>query len=188
MALRRLTGDEVYRIGLTSKRNFADWTNPKSAELNSNPTNDPGGLIWDLTCAINTDGSTFDLEDPDFDDSLTFCQVAGNQERMSENATIVFDIVRAAERWTDAESLLAVDGFNTSNLAMSLIAWRNPEYLAFMSIGESPDTPFAPGQRISMVSVAADWGIDSVDTGSKVNMVQNWAFRGDILWNYKITA
>ena len=45
-----------------------------------------------------------------------------------------------------------------------------------------------PGKRISMVSVAADWGIDSVDTGSKANMVQNWAFRGDILWNHKITA
>ena len=188
MALRRLTGDEVYRIGLTSKRNFADWTNPTAAELNSNPTNNPNGTIWDLTCALNVDGSTFDLDDPDFDDSLTFCQTAGNQERMSENATVVFDIVRAAERWTDADSPLSADGFNTSNLAMSLVAWRGPEYLAFFSIGEKPDTPFAIDQRISMVSVAADWGIDSVDTGSKANMIQNWAFRGDILWNHKIAA
>jgi len=188
VALRRLTGDEVYRIGLTSKRNFADWTNPTAAELNSNPTNNPNGTIWDLTCALNVDGSTFDLDDPDFDDSLTFCQTAGNQERMSENATVVFDIVRAAERWTDADSLLSADGFNTSNLAMSLMAWRGPEYLAFFSIGEKPDTPFAIDQRISMVSVAADWGIDSVDTGSKANMIQNWAFRGDILWNHKIAA
>ena len=188
MALRRLTGDEVYRIGLTSKRNFADWTNPTAAELNSNPTNNPNGTIWDLTCALNVDGSTFDLDDPDFDDSLTFCQTAGNQERMAENATVVFAIVRAAERWTDADSLLSADGFNTSNLAMSLVAWRGPEYLAFFSIGEKPDTPFAIDQRISMVSVAADWGIDSVDTGSKANMIQNWAFRGDILWNHKITA
>ena len=68
------------------------------------------------------------------------------------------------------------------------MAWRGPEYLAFFSIGEKPDTPFAIDQRISMVSVAADWGIDSVDTGSKANMIQNWAFRGDILWNYKIAA
>ena len=188
MALRRLTGDEVYRIGLTSKRNFADWTNPTAAELNSNPTNNPNGTIWDLTCALNVDGSTFDLDDPDFDDSLTFCQTAGNQERMSENATVVFDIVRAAERWTDADSLLSADGFNTSNLAMSLVAWRGPEYLAFFSIGEKPDTPFAIDQRISMVSVAADWGIDSVDTGSKANMIQNWAVRGDMLWNHKIAA
>lgn len=188
MALRRLTGDEVYRIGLTSKRNFADWTNPTAAELNSNPTNNPNGTIWDLTCALNVDGSTFDLDDPDFDDSLTFCQTAGNQERMSENATVVFDIVRAAERWTDADSLLSADGFNTSNLAMSLMAWRGPEYMAFFSIGEKPDAPFAIDQRISMVSVAADWGIDSVDTGSKANMIQNWAFRGDILWNHKIAA
>ena len=188
MALKRLEKDQVYRFYLASPLAFANWQAPTLAELNSNPTNDPSGLIWDLTCAINTDGSTFDLDDPDFDDSLTFCQKAGNQERMSENATIVFDIVRAAERWTNAGSMLAVDGFNTSNLALSLVAWRNPEYLAFLSIGESPDTQFAAGQRISMVSVAADWGIDSVDTGSKANMVQNWAFRGDILWNYKITA
>ena len=188
MALRRLTGDEVYRIGLTSKRNFADWTNPTAAELNSNPTNNPNGTIWDLTCALNVDGSTFDLDDPDFDDSLTFCQTAGNQERMSENATVVFDIVRAAERCPDADSIVSADGFNPPSLAMSPVAWSGAEYLAVFSIGEKPDTPFAMDQRISMVSVAADWGIDSVDTGSKANMIQNWAFRGDILWNHKITA
>lgn len=188
MALRRLTGDEVYRIGLASKRNFANWQEPTAAELNSNPTNDPAGLIWDLTCALNTDGSTFDLDDPDFDESLTFCQTAGNQERMTENATVVFDIVRAAERWDDATSLLSADGFNTSNLALSLLAWRGPEYLAFMSIGESPDEPFDVGHRISMIGVQADWGVDSVDTGAKANMVQNFAFRGDVLWNYRIAA
>ena len=188
MALARLQKDEVYRLGLASPRAFADWTAPTAAELNANSSNDPGGLIWSLTCAINQDNSQFDLDDPDFDETLTFCQTAGNQERMTENATVVFDFSMAKDRWDDASSVLAADGFNTATLALSLMAWRGIEYFAWLSIGKSPDAAFAVGDRISLIRVATDHAIPQVSTGSKVSLNQAFAFRGDIAWRVEIAS
>lgn len=194
MALRRLSEDEVYRIGLASPLAFADWRNPTAAEFNANETNDPNGLIWKLTCAINQDGSQFDLDDPDFDESLTFCQSAGNQERITENATVVFDTVLSKERWLDADDLTSTDPdtgntlFNTSTLAQSLLRWRGVEYFAFLSIGKGPDEVFAAGDRVSLIRVATDWGVNNIDTGAKANLNNAFVFRGDIAWNYELTA
>ena len=63
MALKRLQRDEVYRFYLASPLAFADWENPTTAELNANPTNDPNGLIFNLSCALDTDTSQFDLDE-----------------------------------------------------------------------------------------------------------------------------
>ena len=49
MALARLNSDEVYRFYLASPFAFTDWENPTAAEFNANPTNDPGGEIWNIT-------------------------------------------------------------------------------------------------------------------------------------------
>lgn len=193
MSLARLKSDEVYRLGLASPLAFADWTQPTVAELNANATNHPNGLIWNLTCAINTDGSQFDLDDPEVDESLTFCQRAGDSTIVSENATVVYELVRSKGRWLDASNVTVPvdpkdDGFNTSNLGLSLLAWRDVEYFAWMSIGKGPEEPFAIGDRISMVRVVTDWGIDTTGTGESARMTQTFGFRSDILWRYEITA
>lgn len=188
MALRRLQRDEVYRWYLASPLAFADWTNPTAAELNANPTNHPNGLIWNLTCAIDVDSSQFDLDEPDTDDSLTFCQSAGTEEPTEYSATVVHGIQLAKERWDNAASVLSADGFNTSTLAQSLLTWRGIEYFSILSIGKDADAPFAVGDRIKMAETATDFGILEGGTGEMYKMVQTHAKRSRLNWNYEIAA
>lgn len=188
MALKRLQRDEVYRWYLASPLAFEDWENPTLAELNANPTNDPNGSIWNLSCAMDTDTSQFDLDEPDSDDSLTFCQSAGNQEPTEYSATIVHGVQLAKERWTDASSTLAADGFNTSTLAQSLLMWRGVTYFAILSVGKDVDAPFAVGDRIKMAEVATDHGIVEGGTGEMLKLVQTHAKRSRLLWNHRVAA
>lgn len=188
MALKRLQKDEVYRFYLASKLAFEDWENPTVAELNANPTNDPNGLIWNLSCALDTDTTQFDLDEPDSDDSLTFCQSSGNQEPTEYAATVVYGVQLAKERWTDASSTLAADGFNTSTLAQSLLTWRGVEYFAILSVGEDVDAPFAVGHRIKMAEVATDHGIVEGGSGEMLKLTQTFAKRSQLAWNIPVAA
>jgi len=188
MALKRLARDEVYRFYLASKLAFEDWENPTVAEMNANPTNDPNGLIWNLSCALDTDTTQFDLDEPDSDDSLTFCQSSGNQEPTEYAATVVYGLQLAKERWLDADSTLAADGFNTSTLAQSLLTWRGIEYFAILSVGEDVDAPFAVGHRLKMAEVATDHGIVEGGTGEMLKMTQTFAKRSSLNWNFALTA
>lgn len=188
MSLRRLQKDEVYRFVLASKLAFEDWQNPTEAEMNQNPTNDPNGLLWNLSCALDTDTSQFDLDEPDSDDSLTFCQSAGNQEPTEYSATIVFGVQLAKERWLDAGSTLAVDGFNTSTLAQSLLTWRGIEYFAILSVGKDVDAPFAAGDPFKLAEVATDYGIVEGGSGETLKLTQTFAKRSSLAWNRRIAA
>lgn len=188
MVVRRLKKDQVFRFYLAHPLAFADWKNPTSAELNANPTNDPDGLIFNLTCALNTDGTQFDLDDPDMDETLTFCQDAGNGEPTEYSASIIYQWARAQERWLDASSKLATDGFNVSTLADSLLRWRGVDYFAIMSKGEGPDEQFAPGHEIKLAEVSTDWAIDDASTGGNVSSTQTFAKRSRLNWNYTLTA
>lgn len=188
MALARLTRDSVYRWRVASPLAFDDWENPTAAELNANPTNDPHGLIFDPTCVLNQDGTTFDLDDPETDDSLSFCQKAGDTETMAYNPNVVLEGFRSRQPWTNAASTSAADGFNSANLFHSLFAWRGVEYFIILSIGKDKDAPFAVGDKVSLVRVATDWGIDQMGTGEAVRLSNDTASRSDVNWNYTITA
>lgn len=184
----RLEADQSYRFLLASPLAFADWQNPTLAELNANPTNDPSGLIWRLSCALDTDTTQFDLDEPELDESTTFCQDAGTQNPVSQGASIVYSINRSMERWTNAATPTSANGFNTSTLAFSLLAWRGIEYFAIMSVGSGPDETFVAGDRIKMAEVATDWGVDSFDIGGNVLLQQTFARRSRLNWNYELTA
>lgn len=188
MALRRLQRDEVYRFGVAHRLAFANWETPTAAEFNANPTNDPDGLIFNLTCALNTDGTTFDLDDPELDESLTFCQSAGNSEVLSRSATVVYEFEESKTRWDDATSVLAADGFNTATLAKSLLMWRGIEYFAYLSVGKASDETFTIGDRVKMVQVATDWAVPVGGTGENLRWSQTFAKRSDINWNYEIAS
>lgn len=188
MALRRLQRDEVYRFYLASPLAFADWENPTTDELNANPTNDPNGLIFNITCALNQDGTTFSLDDPELDESLSFCQSAGSTERMAENPNVVLEIFRSRQAWTNASSTSAANGFNSANLAFSLLAWRGVEYMAIMSVGRDEDAPFEVGDRIKMAEVATDFGVDVFGSGENIRMSQDFANRSRVNWNYSLEA
>lgn len=184
MALERLGSERAYRFYLASPLAFADWENPTPAELNANPTNDPDGLVFNLTCAVSVDGTTFDLGQAETDDSLTFCQRAGSTTRLAENPEIVFQIERSKDRWIESEPATR----DTANLTFSLLAWRGVEYFAIMSIGEDPDEAFGEGQRIKMARVATDYLVDESGAGEMIRGTQNFAVRGDLNWNFELGA
>lgn len=188
MADNRLQGDLVYRWYLASPLAFADWTAPTAAELNANSSNDPSGLIWNITCALSQDDSQMDLDDPDLDESLTFCQKAGDSEVSSRSATVALGLNMAKERWTDGSSTDSADGFNTSTLAQSLLTWRGVTYYVIMSIGKANDAAFAVGDRLKMAEVATDHIVPSIGTGENVILTQTPAKRTNLNWNYEVAS
>ena len=184
MALERLQG-LVHRFHLAAPNHFADWKNPTLLELNANPTNDPNGTIFNLTCALDTANTTFDLSDPEMDDSLSFCQESSDQEPMSDNVEVVFSAFRATGENKNAGMGA---GWNTAHLAFTLLAWRGVEYFAILSVGEAPDAPFTAGDRIKMAYVVTDHGVDEIGTGENTRMTQTFGGRGRVNWNKTLTV
>lgn len=184
MALERLPGDLVHRFWWASDLAFEDWAAPTAAEMNANMTNDPDGLIFNLTCALNTDGTTFDIGEGDTDDSLTFCQRAGTTNVLNYAPEVVYQIERSTERWLES----VPGSFDNANLAFSLLAWRGVEGFAIMSIGKAPDAPVEVGDRLKIVRVATDYIIDEHASGENVRGNQEFLGRGDVSWNYTVEA
>ena len=188
MALKRLSDDEVYRFLFAAPNAFANFETPTTAELNVAFTPAPANLVHNLTCALNQDGSQFDLDDSERDETLTFCQIAGDSTEVSRSASIVFQYEMAKKRWTPASSVLAADGFNTANLAHSLLAWRGIEGYAVMSIGKASDQTFAVGDRLKIAQVSTDVAIPEIGTGENVRWTQTFAKRTDLNWNYTLAS
>lgn len=174
----------VTRFILASRRAFADWQNPTVAEMNANPTNDPNGLIWNLTCAIAQDDTTHDLGESETDEELSFCQVAGAVNPTTKTADIQWTIFRDQNPWVVSDPATE----SVANLAFSLLAWRGIEYFAIASVGKAYDQPFAEGDRLKMAGVATDYITDVVASGETVKGTQAFLSRGDLLWNYKLPA
>lgn len=174
----------VTRFVLASKRAFANWQAPTVAELNANPTNNPHGLIWNLTCAISQDDTTHDLGDSDTDDELSFCQVAGAENPSTKQADIQWTIFRDQNAWVTTDT----NSESVANLAFSLLAWRGIEYFAIASVGKAYDQPFEVGDQLKMAEVATDYITDVIEAGSSVKGTQSFLARGSILWNYSIAS
>lgn len=174
----------VTRFILASREAFADWTKPTVAELNANLTNDPSGLIWNLTCAIAQENTTHDLADSETDEELSFCQVAGAVNPVTRNVDIQWTIFRDEKAWLVSD----VTTESIANLAFSLLAWRGVEYFAIASVGKAFDQPFAVGDKLKMASVATDYLADEVAAGETVKGTQSFAQRGDVNWNYTVAS
>lgn len=172
MATERLKGTHT-RWLIAFPQAFADWRTPTAAELNARD-----GLVFEITCAVNQDGSNFDLGDSETDDSLTFCQEAGAVNRTTENPDIVYEVERSRDRLDD----------NTANTAFGLLAWPDVEYFAIMSVGEEPNSAIAVGDQIKMARVATDYGVDVHGNGENIRLSQTFLNRGDVNWNYEVVA
>lgn len=183
MANERLFGPAT-RFYLASPLAFDDWQNPTSAELNANASNSATGLIWDITCALSEDGTTFDLAESETDDSLSFCQVAGAVNPTNYNTEITYSIFRAKERWLVSNP----NTFNTAELARTLLTYKGIEYFAILSVGEEAGTAFAPGDRIKMARISTDYGVDEIGSGDNATLNIETAGRGSLLWNYEVPA
>jgi hypothetical protein len=171
MATTRLYRENVTFL-LARPEAFADATAPTAAELNNTD------LVFNITCALNEDGTEFTLGDSDTDDSITFCDKAGVSSPTFFNPTVVFEAFRDAD----------VDATGVFNEAFDLIAFPDIEYIAVLRVGERSDTAFAAGDRIKMVGVKTDYGTDVVGNGENTRINQAFLNNDFINWNYEVDA
>ena len=150
---------------------FANRTAPTAAELNS-------ALVKNITCALNEDGTTFTLGDSDTDDSLTFCDEGNLSTPTFYNPEVVMEAFRDAD--TAATGIY--------NEALGLLAFPDIEYIAILRVGEDSDTNFAAGDRVKMVGVKTDFGIDVVGNGENVRINQSFLNNDFVNWNYEVAS
>ena len=146
-----------------------------AAKLNQAVTD---GLGFNITCAVNQDGSNFDLGDSETDDSLTFCQIAGAANPTSFSPDITLEIETSRDRTQT----------NTANTAHDLFAYRDAEYYFVLSVGEDPSTDFAEGDRVKIARRAVDYGAYQIGSGENIRLQVNTANRGDVAWNQTLVA
>jgi hypothetical protein len=159
---------------------FADPTAPTAAELNDwyDASTNADGLVHNITCALNEDGTTFTLGDSDTDDSLTFCDKTLVSTPTFFNPEVVYEAFRDAD----------VTATGVFNEAFDLLAFPDVEYFAILRVGERSDTAFAAGQRIKMVGVRTDFGIDVAASGENHRISQSFLNNDFINWNYEVTS
>ena len=173
MADTRLKGPNT-RWLIASKDAFANWKTPTAAELNAGAA----AGVWNITCAVNQDGSTFDLGDSETDDSLTFCQVAGAVNPTTLNPDIVIEV----------ETSKIKNVVNTANTAADHLRYPGVEYFFIVSVGKAPSAPFAIGDEIKLADAETDWGVPVVGTGENIRLSQTPLARGNVAWNVKLLS
>jgi hypothetical protein len=158
---------------------FADRTAPTAAELNDwyNASTNADGLVHNITCALNEDGTTFTLGDSDTDDSLTFCDAGNVSTPTFFNPEVVMEAFRDADT-------AAVGVYNE---AFDLLAFPDVEYIAILRVGKDSDSAIAVGDRIKMVGVKTDYGIDIAGNGENVRISQSFLNNDFVNWNYEVT-
>jgi len=170
-----MANTRMYRANVTlclaHPEAFADRTAPTAAELN-------GDLVKNITCALNEDGTTFTLGDSDTDDSLTFCDAGNVSTPTFHNPEVVFEAFRDADTSASGEF----------NEAFDLLAFPDIEYIAIMRVGEASDTAFATGDRVKMVGVKTDYGIDVVGNGENQRISQSFLNNDFVNWNYEVAS
>ena len=150
---------------------FADRTAPTAAELN-------GDLVKNITCALNEDGTTFTLGDSDTDDSQTFCDEGNLSTPTFFNPEVVMEAFR------DADTAAA----GVFNEAFNLLAFPDIEYIAILRVGKDSDDNFVAGDRVKMVGVKTDFGIDVNGNGENQRISQSFLNNDFVNWNYEVAA
>ena len=171
-----MANTRMYRTNVTfclaRPEAFADRTAPTAAELNNTD------LVKNITCALNEDGTTFTLGDSDTDDSLTFCDQGNVSTPTFYNPEVVMEAFR------DADTAATGD----YNAALELLAFPDVEYIAIMRIGKDSDVSFATGDRVKMVGVKTDFGIDVIGNGENQRISQSFFNNDFVNWNYEVAS
>lgn len=172
-----MSNDRLYRESVTmllaAPEAFANPAIPTAAEINDAIDD---GLAWNITCALDEDGTEFTLGDPDTDDALSFCDEAGNQTATFKNPSVVYQIFRDEDR--------AATGLY--NLAFGLLAFPDVPYIAILRIGQDSDVDFAAGHRISLVGVKTDLPVSVEESGTNARLSNTFLTDGFVNWGYTL--
>ena len=74
------------------------------------------------------------------------------------------------------------------NEAFDLMAFPDVAYIAIMRVGGLSTDVFATGDRVKMVGVKTDFGIDTVGNGENIRITQSFLNNDFTNWNYEVAA
>jgi hypothetical protein len=153
---------------------FADRNAPTAAEM-------AGPLVFELTCAIDEDSTTFQLGDSETDNRYSFCTESGIDRPTSYAPEAEIGFYRDADR--TATGAFA-DAFNLMH------APDIPLYI-IQRIGDQdnvPGTAAAVGDKINMQYIRTDYGVDVLNAEDPALMSQSGLQQGWVNWVYTIQS
>lgn len=171
MALERLFRQTV-RIDLAYPEAFANPATPTAAELNN------AILVKNITCALDEETTEFTLNDPDTDDSLSFCDAAGSQTATFQNPNVVLAAYRDADR----------TAAGVFDLAFQHLAFKDIPYIAILRIGLDETVPYGAGQYVRMVGGLTDLPVSLEESGENARIQNTLLPDGFVNWNYQIAS
>lgn len=169
MALERLFRQSV-RIDIAYPEAFANPADPQVSELNN------ADLVKNITCALDEDTTEFTLNDPETDDSLSFCDAAGSQTATFKNPNVVLASYRDADR----------SASGVYDLAFQHLAFPDVPYIAILRVGLAENVPYAAGQFIRMVGGNTDLPVSLEESGENARIQNTILPDGFVNWNHKL--
>lgn len=163
---------QTVRIDIAYPEAFANPAAPTAAELNN------ATLVKNITCALDEDSTEFTLNDPDTDDSLSFCDAAGTQTATFKNPNVVLVAYRDADRSAAA----------TFATAFSHLSSADNPLIAILRVGLAYDQAYATNQFIRMVGGKTDLPVSVEESGENARISNTLLNDGFVNWNYKIAS
>jgi hypothetical protein len=154
---------------------FANPAEPTVAELNN------ALLVKDISCAVDEDGTTFQIADSDTDDRLGYCDQSGVTRPTNINPEAVLAIYEDQDRNANGQFNLAKEHLLFPDSVFFLIKRVGPQ-------SKMSDTPFDATDQIKMMRVRTDYGVPTIANDDPAMIVQTLLDDGLVSWHPEIQA
>lgn len=171
-----MPNDRVYRenirIDVAYPEAFASFSAPTTTELNN------ATFVKNITCALDEDGTEFTLGDPDTDDSLSFCDAAGNQTATFKNPSVTLTAYLDEDR----------SATGVYNLALQHLAFPDAPLIAILRVGYDSDLAYATSHRINAVGGKTDLPVSVEESGTNARISNTILPDGTVNWGYVVAS
>lgn len=156
---------------------FADRNNPKLAEVNTTNVR----LGFDITCALDEEGTTFTVGSSELDERLSFCDSVG----VSRPGQVNPELALAAYRDKDRNAA------GVFNRALDWLRHADREYIILQRVGDQDSgplngtaaAPFALTDDLRMMAFRTDHPVDTLASGDPALLSQAGLTAGWLRWN-----
>lgn len=153
---------------------FADRSAPTAAEF-------AGPLVFDCTCAIDEEGTTFQLTDSDTDDRYSYCTESGVDTPTNYNPEVELGFYRDADRTATGAFADAFNLLRSPDVPMYVIKRTGDQ-------DNAPGVAVAVDDIISMQYIKTDFGVDTIGVDDPAMMTQSGLQQGWQLWQYTVQS
>ena len=159
---------------------FADPSSPTKAELNAqyHPTNNPGAMVFNISCAIVDDGFTANVTDSETDDTRTVCDVGQVNNPTFTTYEVSLDALRDED----------VTANGVFNRFFNLFKAPDRPYWIIVRIGKSNTTLFSDdgSDVVTLYGVTTDNPIDIVEDNALLKFGARFQNTGDVYINVRV--